>query len=105
MRDKLDKLSNWLSNNDLEEESSAVSKILSKYAKENEEGEESDDESSGEYWDFSIDNVPSGWSSSNFSPEDILYENLSLSTLIWKEGMSDWIPAKEVDDISKQLKY
>ena len=69
MRDKLNKLSNWLNNNDLEEESSAVSKILSKYA---EEDEESDDQSSGEYWDFSIDNVPDGWSSSNFSPEDLM---------------------------------
>jgi peptidoglycan hydrolase-like protein with peptidoglycan-binding domain len=69
MRDKLNKLSNWLNNNDLEEESSAVSKMLSKYA---EEDAESDDRSSGEYWDFSIDNAPDGWSSSSFSPEDLM---------------------------------
>jgi len=56
-------------------------------------------------WFYEEDGQSVGPVTIKYLANKILYENLSLSTLIWKEGMSDWIPAKEMDNILKQLKY
>mgnify|MGYP007063805185 CR=1 FL=1 len=69
--DKLKKLANFLEGNDLKRESFLVLDMLLKFG-EQEISEEEKDASSGEYWDFHIDNIPSGWSSTNFAPKDLM---------------------------------
>ena len=92
MRNKLINLANYLDAEGFEVEASYIDNLIIKLASvdndpnqtqhynedtgiiadESVSPEENDDESSGEYWDFSVDSVPGGWSSSNFSPEDLM---------------------------------
>jgi hypothetical protein len=64
---RLSRLSSYLEEKHLSRESSLVLSMLSELKKKAIKRT-----ASAEYWDFHINNVPSGWSSSNFSPEDLM---------------------------------
>jgi len=67
MISRLNKLSGWLKSRGLKKESSSVLEALSGLRRQPLKST-----ASAEYWDFHISNIPSGWNSSNFSPEDLM---------------------------------
>lgn len=73
MESKLKELASWLNSNGLKRDSLLVSDMLSKFSKlEEEVALETEDNSSGQYWDFHISNVPNGWSASVFAAKDLM---------------------------------
>lgn len=38
-----------------------------------------------------------------FSMEQLKERNITLDTLVWKEGMADWLPAKQLEELQSLL--